>query len=632
MTSALPSPSPSDTETGKESPNKPQTLGDVFIKTPLQLISHFNDSYSPLPPSSSSCPPSLTLCPSQSGDDEISLFDFSVTEHRESSSREDVVGLLNVEGGVCGWENPKQSGAAPGDSISDLFDSLLRPSQSCESLSQLDMLNSSMDFAYSEELDTLSGLLFPDCYMASDFMLTDTDLSNFTVGLFSPKVGSNVSLPSAAAATQPGDVIDQLLVRSACGAADSNAKPSVEADGSFGFIGDDFASLLDPNDTLASLLAQHSSLAGPMVSGSSHVPPHSNYHDRKEDPLAFLDAFFPPEPQQANIGVNFNDIFAHVPIPDGGQPSFHNFSAASSPFSATSTATASTTSAIRTPRNWHHKLTRARLPVLTDVPAKAVKSKLTIPATEPHEPTAPHEPSEPADIESCETAESQSIPKESTKSETASTQRARKSLAKSEKPVLRRSRRAHVEGPVQQSAAILPRPDVMPRVQPRTRKRGKRTPKPELTEPPVILPPSAFNTLEPCPIRNEFVCPWPQCGHGAARRYNIKMHYLTHVPLGFEDAEKYLKEAGVPVEACKYCDKVFRRRFDLQRHMKGMHGVSVMSDGALRLENGTGTGRGRKRKISEESDLFTERDMASARGDAVADGVVGGDDLFADLG
>ncbi|KAJ3243579.1 hypothetical protein HDU78_000339 [Chytriomyces hyalinus] len=561
-------------------------------------------------------------------DDEISLFDFSVTEHRESSSREDFVGRLHVEGGVSGWDNnSKQPGAAPGDPITDLIDCLLRPSQSCESLNQLDLLNSSMDFAYSKELDTLSGLLFPDCYMASDFMLTDTDLSNFTVGLFSPKVGSNVSLPNAAAATQSGDAIDQLLESSACEVADSNPKSSVETDGSYGFIGDDLASLLDPNETLASLLAQHSSLAGPMVSGSSHVPSHINSHDAKEgeDPLAFLDAFFPPEPQQANVGVNFNDIFSQAPMPDGGN-SFYNFSAASSPFSTTSTTTSS---AIRTPRNWHHKLTRARLPVLTDVPAKAVKSK-TIPVTEPtepHEPTAPHEP---AEMESVP-AEPHVLPKDAVETEAAPTPRARKRVVKSDKPILRRSRRAHFEGPVQQSAVILPRPDVMPRAQ--AKKRGKRA-KPELTEPPVILPPSAFNTLEACPIRNEFVCPWPQCGHGAARRYNIKMHYLTHVPLGFEDAEKYLKEAGVPVEACKYCDKVFRRRFDLQRHMKGMHGVSVMSDGALRLENGTGTGRGRKRKSSEEWDLFPEIDLSSSQScnDTEADAVVGGSDLFAELG
>ncbi|KAI8842196.1 hypothetical protein BJ741DRAFT_376137 [Chytriomyces cf. hyalinus JEL632] len=537
MTSALPSPTPSDTiETGKESPNKPPTLGNVFIKTPLQLISsHSCDSSSPLPPSSTSCPPSLTLCPSQSGDDEISLFDFSVTEHRESSSREVFVGPLDVEGGVCGyddnlnqsggvcgWDNSKQPGAAPADPITDLIDCLLRPAQSCESLNQLDLLNSSMDFAYSKELDTLS-------------------------------VGSNVSLPNAAATTQSGDVIDQLLESSACDVVDSNIKSSVEAGGSFGFIGDDLASLLDPNKTLASLLAQHSSLAGPMVSGSSHVPSHINSHDGKEreDPLAFLDAFFPPEPQQANVGVSFNDIFSHAPIPDGGN-SFYNFSASSSPFSTTS-ATTTTSSAICTPRNWYHKLTRARLPVLTDVPAKAVKSK-TIPVTEPHEPTAPHEPAE------AESVPAQVISKDATESEATATRGARKRVAKSDKPALRRSRRAHFEGPVQQSAVILPRPDVMPRVQPKTRKRGKRA-KPELTEPPVILPPSAFNTLEACPIRNEF------------------------------DAEKYLKEAGVPVEACKYCDKVFRRRFDLQRHMKGMHGVSVMSDGALRLENGTGTGR-----------------------------------------
>ncbi|KAI8839319.1 hypothetical protein BJ741DRAFT_599047 [Chytriomyces cf. hyalinus JEL632] len=566
MTTALPSPTPSDTVTRKDTSRNNQR--DVHAETSLQMMSQCCDSTTPLPPCTSSRPPSLSHCPSQSGDDEISLFDFSVAEHREQSSREDDVELSEDEydeGGGYSWDST-QPVAASGDSISDLIDCLLRPSQSNESLSHVD---SSLDFVCSDELDTLSA-------------------------------GSNISLPNVPA--QSGDVIDQLLGNTACKTAVLNQKSAnVETDGSSGCTGDELASLLDPNKTLSSLLTGQPSLAGSKASGSSQSSPaNSNSRQRKgEDPLAFLDAICSPEPKQTNADVSLDDIFSHFPIPHGGSP-LYDLPAASVQFSTI--AASFYASKPHKPRNWRKKVIReTRMLVLAP---KAVEPK-TLPVTERTEPQEQEKPKEP------DSQDSQAILRNAGESSEAnptvtSTEGPGLEVDKSTesgKPVLRRSRRPRAAVPVKQTPTLLPRPDTMPLVQLAADKKGKEVVKSNLKELPPVLPLSAFNFLEECPIRKEFVCPWPECGHGAARRYNIKMHYLTHVPLGHEDAEDYLKAAGVPVEACNFCDKVFRRRFDLHRHLKKMHSIKVLSDGTQRLENGLGMGRGKKRKSAGEWEM-----------------------------
>ncbi|KAJ3230936.1 hypothetical protein HDU78_007992 [Chytriomyces hyalinus] len=580
MTTALPSPTPSDTVTRKDTSRSNQR--DVHAETSLQMMS-------------------------QCCDDEISLFDFSVAEHREHSSREGDVELSEDEydeGGGYSWDYSTQPVAASGDSISDLIDCLLRPSQNNESLSHVD---SSLDFVCSEELDAISGLLFPDCYMPSDFMLTDLDPSNFSIGLSSPKAGSNISLPNVPA--QSGDVIDQLLGNAACETAGLNQKSAnFETNGSSGYMGDELASLLDPNKTLSSLLTGQPSLAGSKASGSSQSSPaNSNSRQRKgEDPLAFLDAICSPEPKQTNTDVSLDDIFSHFPIPHGSSP-LYDLPADSVQFSTI--AASFYASKPRRPRNWRKKVIReTRMPVLAPAPVKAVEPK-TLPVTGPTAPQEQEKPSEP------DAQDSQAILKTAGESSEAnptvtSTEGPGgpgldvEKSTESGKPVLRRSRRAaRAAVPVKQTPTILPRPDTMPRVQLAADKKGKEVVKSDPKELPPVLPPSAFNFLEECPIRKEFVCPWPECGHGAARRYNIKIHYLTHVPLGHEDAEDYLKAAGVPVEACNFCDKVFRRRFDLHRHLKKMHSIKVLSDGTLRVENGLGMGRGKKRKSPGEWEM-----------------------------
>ncbi|KAJ3231402.1 hypothetical protein HDU81_003788 [Chytriomyces hyalinus] len=602
-------------------------------------MSHCCDSTTPLPPCTSSCPPSLTLCPSQSGDDEISLFDFSVAEHREQSSREDDVALFedaeyDEGGGSSSWDYSTQPITSSGDSISDLIDCLLRPPQGNETLDHMDK---SLEFACSDELDDLSGLLFPDCYLPSDFMLNP---SNFSIGLVSPKVGSNVSLPNGL--TQSGDVIDQLLANAVGETSGANQKSAnCGTDGASGYIGDDLASLLGAHKSLSSLLAEQPSLAGPKASGLSQSSlSDSNSHKKGEDPLAFLDAICIPTPKLTNTDISLDNVFSQFPIPHGSSPNY-NFPAAPAQFSTI--AASFYASRPRKPRNWRKKLPRdTRLPVLAPAPVIALEPK-TLLMTAPHQPAEPqpsdpqpaepHQPIEPLEPDRSsehDTADPQAISKDSgelpeanpTEASTEGPEPERESASESGKPALRRSRRARIAVPVQQTPTLLPRPDTMPQVQPTAAKKGKKVLNSDLKELPVVLPPSAFNFLEECPIRKEFVCPWPDCGHGAARRYNIKIHYLTHVPLGHADAEQYLKAAGKPVETCNFCDKVFRRRFDLHRHLKKMHSIKVLSDGTLRVENGLGMGRGKKRKRAGEWNMAEFGDGSPPfYDDAAVDGV-----------
>ncbi|ORY45677.1 hypothetical protein BCR33DRAFT_849898 [Rhizoclosmatium globosum] len=79
------------------------------------------------------------------------------------------------------------------------------------------------------------------------------------------------------------------------------------------------------------------------------------------------------------------------------------------------------------------------------------------------------------------------------------------------------------------------------------------------------------------PIRDEYVCPYQGCNYGCARRYNLKIHYMTHIPV-----VAAANSANVDTFSCFVCGKVMRRKFDMQRHRNACHKVPawVPDDGA----------------------------------------------------
>ncbi|KAI9340501.1 hypothetical protein BDR26DRAFT_861216, partial [Obelidium mucronatum] len=87
------------------------------------------------------------------------------------------------------------------------------------------------------------------------------------------------------------------------------------------------------------------------------------------------------------------------------------------------------------------------------------------------------------------------------------------------------------------------------------------------------MDPNEILTIEMCPVRREFCCPYKGCSFGCNRRYNLKIHYMTHLPLAPTTPKVVL--AKVEMYSCFLCGKVMRRRFDMQRHRLGMHGVPV---------------------------------------------------------
>ncbi|KAJ3306785.1 hypothetical protein HDU76_004752 [Blyttiomyces sp. JEL0837] len=80
-----------------------------------------------------------------------------------------------------------------------------------------------------------------------------------------------------------------------------------------------------------------------------------------------------------------------------------------------------------------------------------------------------------------------------------------------------------------------------------------------------------------------FHCPHPGCTASQARRYNLKIHYLTH--LGSAS-----KSFG-----CNRCERAFRRQFDLRRHMLSQHGVPLTVS-KRELQATANDGRKRQRK------------------------------------
>ncbi|RKO98175.1 hypothetical protein CXG81DRAFT_4430, partial [Caulochytrium protostelioides] len=52
-------------------------------------------------------------------------------------------------------------------------------------------------------------------------------------------------------------------------------------------------------------------------------------------------------------------------------------------------------------------------------------------------------------------------------------------------------------------------------------------------------------------------CPYPGCGRGFPRFYNLKSHLLCHT--------------GARPHVCPHCRAAFARKHDLQRHSRTLH-------------------------------------------------------------
>ncbi|KAJ3071330.1 hypothetical protein HDU98_005495 [Podochytrium sp. JEL0797] len=93
----------------------------------------------------------------------------------------------------------------------------------------------------------------------------------------------------------------------------------------------------------------------------------------------------------------------------------------------------------------------------------------------------------------------------------------------------------------------------------------------------LLINPNEILKLNKCPDRGEYVCPYPNCGYGCVRRYNLKIHYTSHIPL-----QHAASTTAIETFACFVCGKVMRRRFDMQRHRLCVHNVPVecRDDGA----------------------------------------------------
>ncbi|KAJ3415422.1 hypothetical protein HDV05_005016 [Chytridiales sp. JEL 0842] len=74
--------------------------------------------------------------------------------------------------------------------------------------------------------------------------------------------------------------------------------------------------------------------------------------------------------------------------------------------------------------------------------------------------------------------------------------------------------------------------------------------------------PNDILTLQPDPVTQLYHCPHPNCDYeGSLRRYNLKIHYLTHLGTQSKDF------------VCTKCDRPFRRKYDARRHVEAIHHV-----------------------------------------------------------
>jgi uncharacterized C2H2 Zn-finger protein len=75
------------------------------------------------------------------------------------------------------------------------------------------------------------------------------------------------------------------------------------------------------------------------------------------------------------------------------------------------------------------------------------------------------------------------------------------------------------------------------------------------------IPLNPATSLFHCPIPT---CPYNEPALGFQRRYNLKLHYMTHLDYGdFRDYE------------CLLCGQSFRRKFDCRRHVEMVHKVEM---------------------------------------------------------
>ncbi|KAI8613339.1 hypothetical protein BC830DRAFT_1132713 [Chytriomyces sp. MP71] len=119
----------------------------------------------------------------------------------------------------------------------------------------------------------------------------------------------------------------------------------------------------------------------------------------------------------------------------------------------------------------------------------------------------------------------------------------------------------------------------------------RKAPKPAIPAQ-LVHTPNDILSLPKDPQFNEYVCPWPRCGQRASRRYNLKVHYMTHLPIGTPSEE-------IESHACGVCGKLFRRRFDVARHLKSLHRGE---EGSAVLEEAVSDRRRKKRAIDGEVD------------------------------
>ncbi|KAJ3110324.1 hypothetical protein HK100_003078 [Physocladia obscura] len=82
---------------------------------------------------------------------------------------------------------------------------------------------------------------------------------------------------------------------------------------------------------------------------------------------------------------------------------------------------------------------------------------------------------------------------------------------------------------------------------------------------PIVMEPNDILRLPKAASRDgEYGCPWPNCSIKSVRKYNLKIHYMTHLPV---------VEATVDRHACHICQKLFRRKYDMHRHLFGVHSI-----------------------------------------------------------
>ena len=111
-----------------------------------------------------------------------------------------------------------------------------------------------------------------------------------------------------------------------------------------------------------------------------------------------------------------------------------------------------------------------------------------------------------------------------------------------------------------------------------------------------------------------FDCPHPGCGISQSRRYNLKVHYMTHLGSDWR------------LFACEDCGRAFRRRFDLVRHRNALHGVPLPTSmpSAGRRASGSEDGRMKEGMMGEKFAAVRETTASSTSDPSTAMALVQG--------